>query len=64
VTDDLSGSARIVAMEEGVIHLDAGSGTNSVVAALETEGPTDAWISDVGPGDRVEIERTVHRTDF
>ena len=58
LTDDRSASARIVSMKDSVIELEA-RGAEAFTSRVRTSGQIDTWITDIGLGDRVEIERSV-----
>ena len=61
VTEDLAYSAPIVSAQRGAIKLAPGYRLDPFVGAEKTGGGKDAWIADFGVGDRVEIERFIHR---
>ena len=61
LTDDRSASARIVSVKKGVIKLEV-RGAEAFTSGVRTSGQIDAWITDIGLGDQVEIERSVYQS--
>jgi len=57
INADLSHTARIEALAGSAFRLADGSDLMPFLADLQSGGETDVWISDVGPGDQVEVER-------
>ncbi len=59
ITGDLTNTVRIEEVQGSAIRVAAGSDITPFLAALQASGTSDGWISDFGPGDLVEIERSV-----
>ncbi len=60
VTQDLNHAASVVSMANGVIMLTDGAQLASFAARVSAQESVDAWISDFGAGDEIEIERFVY----
>jgi len=62
VTLDLEHGVPIAAVTKQTIQLDGKAPLAPFVGDAETGGGKDAWVTDFGVGDRVEIERFVYQT--
>ncbi|UCD30419.1 MAG: heparinase II/III family protein, partial [Planctomycetota bacterium] len=62
VTEDLKHAVPVVSMDKGVIRLPPDAVLAPFVPPNSESDGRNAWIVDMGVGDRIEIERFVHKS--